>query len=118
MKSFSQEVANAVSEGSHSWGSPVIMDLCIFRQSNMGTVKAQGIKGAEWGQCVLSAQIKASPPTPTLRAPVSIITLTMTLWPECKHGLFWRKGLILYFLAFVKAGNLTLKKVIQVRVSS
>lgn len=65
-----------------------------------------------------SAQIKASPPTPTLHALVSIISLTMTLWPECKQEFFWRKGLILYILAFVKAGNLTLKKVIQVGVSS
>lgn len=37
----------------------------------------------------------------------------MTLWPESKHGLFGKKGLILYFLAFVKAGNLALRKVIQ-----
>ena len=107
-----------MSESSHSWGSRVVMDLYMFWQSNVGTVKAQGMKGAECQQWVPSAQIKASPPSPTLHALVSIITLTMTLWPECKHGLFWRKGLILYFLAFVKTGNLTLKKVIQVRVGS
>jgi len=49
MKSFSREVPDAVSEGSHSWGFHVVMDLYIFWQSNVGTVKAQGLKGAECG---------------------------------------------------------------------
>lgn len=47
MKSFPQEVPNATSEASLSWGSHIIMDLYVFWQSNVGTVKAQEIKGAE-----------------------------------------------------------------------
>lgn len=103
-----------MSEGSRSWGSPLVMNLYVFWQSNVGTVKARGKRGPNAGSGSHLLKSKHHLPPPTLHALVSIITLTMTLWPKCKHGLFWRKGLILYFLAFVKTGNLTLKKVIQV----
>lgn len=105
MKSFSQEVLRVTSEGSHSCPR-----TCFGRAA--GSCLSPGDKGSR--QWVPSAQRKASPPTPTLHAHVSILARTKASWPRCKRGLFWRKGLILYFLAFVRAGKRTLQQVIQV----
>lgn len=65
-----------------------------------GTGEALGVMGVGpiCSQKSLTSQ-------PTLHAHVSILTLTKATWPQRKQGLFGRKGLILYFLAFVRAGK-------------
>lgn len=87
-----------------------------------GNCSGAGNKGGQQrgsGSHLLEEKHRLAPPPSEAALPsFLLLPLQCHCGPSANTDLFWRKGLILSFLPFVKTGNQALKKVIQVRLSS